>query len=169
MNDLTLSAGAVTLKDLYTVYCDEAPVIISDSCRPSVEAATEQILKAAEGEHPSYGVNTGFGKLASLKIAPENITTLQRNLILSHCCGVGERISNTMASFILSLKLISLGPRVSGVRWDILELIRNMLLKGVTPLIPAQGSFGASGDLAPLAHMSAVLIGEGEAESKVKP
>ena len=74
-----------------------------------------------------------------------------------------------MARFIPSLKLISQGRGASGVRWDILELIRNMLLKGVTPVIPAQGSVGAYGDLAPLAHMSAVLIGEGEAESKVKP
>ena len=116
MSVLTLSAGAVTLKDLYAVYSDDASVIISDSCRPSVEAATEQILKAAEGEHPIYGVNTGFGKLASLKIAPEDIATLQRNLILSHCCGVGERISNSMARFILSLKPISLvrGRRVYG-------------------------------------------------------
>ena len=92
MSVLTLSAGTVTLKDLYTIYRDEASVIISDSCRPSVEAATEQILKAAEGEPPIYGVNTGFGKLASLKIEPEDIATLQRNLILSACCGVGERI-----------------------------------------------------------------------------
>ena len=137
MNVLTLNAGALKLKDLYTVYLDAASVIISGSSRPSVEAATEQILKAAEGEHPIYGVNTGFGKLASLKIEPEDIATLQRNLILSHCCGLGERISNSMARFIPSLKLISLGRGASGVRWDILELIQNMLLKGVTPVIPA--------------------------------
>ncbi len=168
MNVLKLSAGKVKLKDLYKVYRDNASVILADSCRPSVEAAAEQILKAAEDDQPVYGVNTGFGKLASLKIAPEETATLQRNLILSHCCGVGERISNTMARLMLSLKLLSLGRGASGVRWDIIDLIHNMLLKGVTPVIPAQGSVGASGDLAPLAHMSAVLIGEGEAEFKCK-
>ncbi len=163
-----LSAGKVTLQDLYKVYRDDASVVLSDDCRPSVEAAAEQILKAAEGEHPVYGVNTGFGKLASHKISLDETATLQRNLILSHCCGVGEHISNTMVRLILSLKLLSLGRGASGVRWDIIDLIQNMLLKGITPIIPAQGSVGASGDLAPLAHMSAVLIGEGEAEFQGK-
>ncbi len=164
MTILKLNPGQVTLKDLFTIYRDGVSVTLLETCRPRVEAAAAQIAKAAEGEQPVYGVNTGFGKLASLKIASAQTATLQRNLILSHCCGVGERISNSMARLIIALKLLSLGRGASGVRWDVIDLMQNMLIKGVTPVIPAQGSVGASGDLAPLAHMSAVLIGEGEAE-----
>ena len=93
---------------------------------------------------------------------------MQRNLILSHCCGVGEGISNPMARFILSLKFLSLGRGASGVRWDIIELILNMLPKRVTLVIFAQISVGASGNLAPLAQMSGVLIGEGEVDFQGK-
>ena len=109
------------------------------------------------------GVNTGFGKLASVKIAPQDTATLQRNLILSHCCGVGEEMEPATVRLVMTLKLLSLARGASGVRWEILELIENCLARGVTPIIPSQGSVGASGDLAPLAHMTAVLIGEGEA------
>ena len=109
-------------------------------------------------------MNTGFGKLASVKIEAENTATLQRNLILSHCCGVGEPISRNMARMVMALKLLSLGRGASGVRWELIELLQNMLARGVTPVIPSQGSVGASGDLAPLAHMTAVILGEGEAE-----
>ncbi|MGB4828050.1 MAG: histidine ammonia-lyase, partial [Paracoccaceae bacterium] len=118
-----------------------------------------------------YGVNTGFGKLASMRIAPEDTATLQRNLILSHCCGVGDSIPRKHARLWMVLKLLSFGRGASGVRWEFVELIEAMLKKGVTPVIPAQGSVGASGDLAPLSHMAAVIIGEGEAEyqGKVMP
>ena len=109
-------------------------------------------------------MNTGFGKLASLKIAPEDTATLQRNLILSHCCGVGGAVPRRMTRLMMTLKLLSFGRGASGVRWDYVELLQDMLAKGVTPVIPAQGSVGASGDLAPLSHMTAVVIGEGEAE-----
>jgi histidine ammonia-lyase len=111
-----------------------------------------------------YGVNTGFGKLASIKIAVEDTETLQRNLILSHCCGVGEAMPGDVARLMMVLKLLSLGRGASGVRWGVIALLEAMLERGVTPVIPAQGSVGASGDLAPLAHMAAVMIGEGAAE-----
>jgi histidine ammonia-lyase len=108
-------------------------------------------------------VNTGFGKLASLKIAAADTATLQRNLILSHCCGVGAPMPRAVTRLMMALKLLSLGRGASGVRWEIIEMIEAMLATGVTPVIPAQGSVGASGDLAPLAHMTAVMIGAGEA------
>ena len=135
-------------------------------CKPAVEAAAKRIAAAALGDDPVYGVNTGFGKLASIKIGQEDTATLQRNLILSHCCGVGEPISRGMVRLIMSLKLLSLGRGASGVRWSLIELLQDMLAQGVTPVIPSQGSVGASGDLAPLAHMTAVILGEGEAEYK---
>jgi histidine ammonia-lyase len=161
---LTLTPGRVTLNDLARIWFDEAPVRLDRSAKPAVERAAQAIRKAAEGDVPVYGVNTGFGKLASIRVAPDDTATLQRNLILSHCCGVGDPVSRRHARLMMALKLLSLGRGASGVRWELIELLENMLDKGVTPVIPAQGSVGASGDLAPLAHMTAVLIGHGEAE-----
>ncbi|MDA5094992.1 histidine ammonia-lyase [Aliiroseovarius sp. KMU-50] len=164
MSVLELSPGEVTLAQLADVYWSETPVTLDPACKPAVEDAAGRIDAAAAGDAAVYGVNTGFGKLASLKIAPEDTATLQRNLILSHCCGVGEAVPRRMARLMMTLKLLSFGRGASGVRWDYVELLQEMLARGVTPAIPAQGSVGASGDLAPLAHMTAVVIGEGEAE-----
>nr|WP_245211836.1 histidine ammonia-lyase [Neoroseomonas oryzicola] len=159
-----MQPGAVTLAQLEHIYRTEAPATLSPAARPAVEAAAARVAEAAAGETAVYGVNTGFGKLASLKIAPGDTATLQRNLILSHCCGVGEAISRRHTRLMMVLKLISLGRGASGVRWALIELLQAMLARGVTPVVPAQGSVGASGDLAPLAHMTAVLIGAGQAE-----
>ena len=164
MNALTLTSGAVTLAQLEQVFRGELPITLDRACKSDVERAAAQLAAAAAGDAPVYGVNTGFGKLASMKIEKEDTATLQRNLIISHCCGVGEAIPRAYARLIMVLKLLSLGRGASGVRWSLIELLEGMLEKGVTPIIPAQGSVGASGDLAPLAHMTAVIIGEGEAE-----
>lgn len=161
---ITLTAGQTTLAELAQVYRDELPVTLHPDCRPAVLAASQVIAKAAAGDAPVYGVNTGFGKLASLRIAPADTATLQRNLILSHCAGVGAAIPRPHARLMMVLKLLSLGRGASGVRWEVIQLLQDMLATGVTPQIPAQGSVGASGDLAPLAHMTAVMIGEGMAE-----
>ncbi len=164
MTSLSLKPGAVTLADLARVYAEELPVRLDRTAKPAVERAAAAIAAAAAGDTPVYGVNTGFGKLASVRVAPKDTATLQRNLILSHCCGVGAPIPRRHARLMMALKLLSLGRGASGVRWELVELLENMLEKGVTPVIPAQGSVGASGDLAPLAHMTAVMIGAGEAE-----
>ena len=171
MTTLTLAPGAVTLADLQTIYREEAAVRLDPACRPGIEAAHARIARAAAGTEAVYGVNTGFGKLASVKIAPEDTATLQRNLILSHCCGVGPAIPRRHARLMMALKLLSLGRGASGVRPEVVTLIEEMIARGVTPVIPAQGSVGASGDLAPLAHMAAVMMGHGEAEyeGKVQP
>ena len=159
-----LIPGQTSLAQLERIYRDEAPARLDPSARPGVLAAAAAIAAAAAGDAAVYGVNTGFGKLASLKIKARDTATLQRNLILSHCCGVGEAMPRPVARLMMALKLLSLGRGASGVRWDIVALIEGMLAMGVTPVIPAQGSVGASGDLAPLAHMAAAMIGEGEAE-----
>ncbi|MFC3181916.1 histidine ammonia-lyase [Cypionkella sinensis] len=164
MTALTLTPGQVTLADLARIYREELPVTLNRAAKPGIERAAAAIAAAAAGDVPVYGVNTGFGKLASLRIAPADTATLQRNLILSHCCGVGPAISRRHARLLMVLKLLSFGRGASGVRWEFVELIEAMLAKGVTPQIPVQGSVGASGDLAPLSHMTAVIIGEGEAE-----
>jgi len=161
---LTLVPGQTTLAQLARIYREELAVTLDRAARPGIEAAAAAISAAAAGDVPVYGVNTGFGKLASLRIAPEDTATLQRNLILSHCCGVGDAIPRAHARLLMVLKLLSFGRGASGVRWAFVELLEAMLARGVTPVIPAQGSVGASGDLAPLSHMTAVLIGHGAAE-----
>ena len=114
------------------------------------EAAAAFVSKAAAGGVAVYGVNTGFGKLANVPIAEDQTATLQRNLVLSHCCGVGETLEAPTTRMMMVLKLLSLGRGASGVAWTTVDLITEMLNKRVLPQIPVQGSVGASGDLARL-------------------
>lgn len=160
---ITLRPGAANLATLERLWRETAPVKLDPATKAAVDAASERVRLVAQGDVPVYGINTGFGKLASVRIPPEDTETLQRNLILSHCCGVGEPLDGNETRLMMALKLLSLGRGASGVRWDICALLEGMLERGVTPVIPAQGSVGASGDLAPLAHMAVVMIGEGEA------
>jgi histidine ammonia-lyase len=162
MTNLTLQPGNTSLEQLRQLYRTGASAVLDQSARASVEGAAARVADAARGSEVVYGVNTGFGKLASVKIKPQDTETLQRNLILSHCSGVGEPIPTAIARLMMVLKLLSLGRGASGVRWLVVEQIQDMLAKGVTPVIPAQGSVGASGDLAPLAHMAAAMLGEGQ-------
>ena len=158
-----LTPGATTLAQLEALWRSDGPVRLDPSARTAVDASADVVARAAGGDAAIYGVNTGFGKLASVRIAPRDTQTLQRNLILSHCCGVGAPLEPATVRLMMALKLLSLGRGASGVRWDICALIEAMLARGILPVIPVQGSVGASGDLAPLAHMAAVMIGEGEA------
>ncbi|WP_065333552.1 histidine ammonia-lyase [Tritonibacter mobilis] len=155
--------GTVTLSTLEQIWRNGTPARLAASARAGVEAAAAMVAEAVAGEAPVYGINTGFGKLASTKIASEDTATLQRNLILSHSCGVGEPLAEDKVRLMMVLKLLSLGRGASGVRWLVINQIEEMLARGVTPVVPSQGSVGASGDLAPLAHMTAAMIGEGEA------
>ncbi|WP_127520462.1 histidine ammonia-lyase [Mesorhizobium sp. Z1-4] len=160
---LVLQPGKVTIQDLERVWREMPPVRLDPSCHKAIEAAAARIASIARGNEAIYGVNTGFGKLASVSIPPHDVETLQRNLILSHCCGVGAPFSEQIVRLVMALKLLSLGRGASGVRMDVIRLIEEMLARGVIPLIPEKGSVGASGDLAPLAHMAAAMMGEGEA------
>ena len=163
-----LDPGELRLADLEEIYRGSGPIRLSPAYRERIEEAAEIVRMAASGEAPVYGVNTGFGKLASKRIAAEQTALLQRNLILSHCCGVGELTPPAIVRLMMALKLISLGQGASGVRPDVIGSIEGLLAKGVLPCIPQQGSVGASGDLAPLAHMTAVMLGEGEADYRGK-
>ncbi len=160
---MTLLPGATRLAQLEALWRGNGAPKLDRSARAGVEAAAAQVADAAAGTVAVYGVNTGFGKLASVKIAAEDTATLQRNLILSHCCGVGEALDEATTRLMMALKLLSLGRGASGVRWAVIEQIEALLEHGVIPVVPAQGSVGASGDLAPLAHMTATMIGAGEA------
>ena len=115
----------------------------------------------AKGE-PVYGVNTGFGKLASVQIAMGDLETLQRNLVLSHAAGVGEATPAPVVRLMMALKLASLAQGASGVRPETVAMLEAMLERDLIPVVPVQGSVGASGDLAPLAHMAAAMIGASE-------
>lgn len=160
---IILHPGSVPLKDLETIYWTGEPARLHPSFDAGIEKAAKRIAEIVAGNAPVYGINTGFGKLASIKIDSADVATLQRNLILSHCCGVGQPLAENIVRLILSLKLVSLGRGASGVRLELVRLIEAMLDKGVIPVIPEKGSVGASGDLAPLAHMAAVMMGHGEA------
>jgi len=145
------------------VYRETPACRLERACRQRVEHSARVVAEAAAGDTPVYGVNTGFGKLAQVRIPAGDTEKLQRNLILSHCAGVGEPLPSRVVRLAMVLKLLSLGRGASGVRWQLIEILERMLEAGVEPVVPAQGSVGASGDLAPLAHVAAVMIGEGEA------
>ena len=166
---LTLTPGATPLASLRRILREGCAVRLDDSARPGITAAHAHIAAAAAGDVPVYGVNTGFGKLASLKIAPKDTAKLQENLILSHCCGVGDPMPRDVTRLMMALKLLSLGRGASGVRPAVVEMIEAMLAHDITPVVPDQGSVGASGDLAPLAHMTAAMIGHGDAMLDGKP
>ena len=157
-----LTPGAATLIALEALYRGDAPFMLDRAVRPAIDRSAEQIAKAAAGDAPVYGVNTGFGKLASVRIGHDELAQLQRNLILSHSAGTGAPLSPAVTRLVMALKLLSLGRGASGVRWIVIEQIEKFIAADITPVIPSQGSVGASGDLAPLAHMTAALIGEGE-------
>ena len=156
---ITLCPGSVSLAELEALYWNAAPVRLDPGALPAIDRAAARIAEVAAGNTAVYGVNTGFGKLAAIRIARADVAQLQRNLILSHCCGVGDPLPPAVVRLIMALKLMSLGRGASGVRRDLVLLLQAMLAKGVLPVIPEKGSVGASGDLAPLAHMTAVLIG----------
>lgn len=131
--------------------------------RARAAKARAGLLKAAAGGRPLYGVNTGFGELASRRIAPHQLKLLQRNLVLSHACGVGEPLPESESRAILFLRANELSRGHSGARPELIALMAALVNAKVAPVIPSRGSVGASGDLAPQAHAALVLIGEGEA------
>jgi histidine ammonia-lyase len=161
LSTIVLKPAAVPLTQWRAIYRGAPVALDSASSAPiaASAAAVQRILKKGE---PVYGINTGFGKLASVRIENEDLATLQRNIVLSHCTGVGEPLPVPIARLMIALKLASLAQGASGVRLETTTLLGALLTKGLTPVIPSQGSVGASGDLAPLSHMAAALIGIGD-------
>ena len=161
MHTEQLIPGSTPLAAWRAIYFG-APVALDPSSRARVDAGARAIDQVVAKGAPVYGVNTGFGKLASVRIDAADLTTLQCNIVLSHCVGVGEPLPGAVTRLMMALKLASLAQGASGVRWTTLETLAGCLAHGVLPVVPSQGSVGASGDLAPLAHMSAALIGVGD-------
>jgi histidine ammonia-lyase len=159
-----LTGDDLTVADVWAVAVERAPAALTDAAREKMQAARELVERAAHGtrEH-TYGVNTGFGRFVS-KVIPEELTEeLQLRLLRSHACGVGDLYADEIVRAAMLLRANTLAKGNSGARIETVELLLECLNRGVLPVVPARGSVGASGDLAPLAHLALPLVGEGEA------
>jgi len=159
-----VTPGSVTLAQWRVIYHGAMPVL-DPACREGVRSSAATVERMVAAGDPIYGVNTGFGKLSSVRIATEDLECLQRNIVLSHAAGVGDSTAPQVTRLMMALKLVSLAQGASGIRLATMDLLEAMLTRDIIPVVPAQGSVGASGDLAPLAHMTAVMIGVGEADT----
>jgi histidine ammonia-lyase len=159
---LTIQPGQFTLDPLQAIHAGGVLLGLAPAAHTGILASAAVVQNAAVGDAPVYGVNTGFGKLASTRISREDLATLQCNLIRSHCAGVGEPMAAPVLRLMLALKAGSLARGYSGVRQAVIHSLLAVYNAGLTPWVPSQGSVGASGDLAPLAHMTLALMGEGE-------
>ncbi|MHC5024391.1 MAG: histidine ammonia-lyase [Planctomycetota bacterium] len=160
---LALDGGPLTLADVESVARLGRPVRLAEDARRGIDSARAVVDAAADGNAPVYGVNTGFGSLAQVRIEPADVRAIQRNLVRSHAAGVGDPLSPDIVRATMLVLAASLCRGRSGVRAVVIERLLDLLNRGLTPIVPSRGSVGASGDLAPLAHVSLVLIGEGEA------
>jgi histidine ammonia-lyase len=158
---IVLKPGRMRLADWRAIAAGAA-VTLDSAAMPAVRASAAAVEAIVAAGAPVYGINTGFGKLANIRIAPDELGQLQRNIVLSHAAGVGAPMTPANLRLMMALKLASLGRGASGVRPETLMFMQAMLDRGVLPVVPRQGSVGASGDLAPLAHMTAAMIGVGE-------
>ncbi len=168
MSKLIINPGTLTLPDLRRVYREPVTVSLDESCRAKIAASVAAIDGIVKSGKTVYGVNTGFGKLAQEKIAPGQLAQLQENLVLSHATGTGALLDDALVRLIIVLKLNALAQGYSAVRQEVLDALIALVNAQVYPCIPAKGSVGASGDLAPLAHMSAALLGHGDVRHKGK-
>ncbi|MEA2664049.1 MAG: histidine ammonia-lyase [Candidatus Eremiobacteraeota bacterium] len=168
---VALRAGELRARDARALLRADAALALDESARAAVDRAAAVVAEIARNDVSVYGVNTGFGKLAQTRIPREKLADLQRNLVISHACGVGPPLPRDVVRLVLALKVNSLARGYSGIRWSVIETLLALLARDVLPAIPAQGSVGASGDLAPLAHLSAMLLGIGDAlvEGRVVP
>jgi histidine ammonia-lyase len=159
--DVVLRPGHTTLADWRAIYRG-GNVTLDPGCHAAIADGARAIDAILDKGEPVYGINTGFGRLASIRIGPADLTTLQRNIVLSHAAGVGEPMPALLVRLMLTLKLASLAQGASGMRLETVQFLSAMLANDLLPIVPTQGSVGASGDLAPLAHMAAAMIGVGE-------
>lgn len=159
---MNILPGFLTLAQLRELHSRNETLVLDPSAAANIRASAQLVQQAAQGGAAVYGVNTGFGKLANQRIAQADLQTLQLNLLRSHAVGVGEPMSRHVVRLVLLLKAASLARGYSGVRESVIDMLLALYNHDMTPVIPCQGSVGASGDLAPLAHLCLPLIGEGE-------
>jgi histidine ammonia-lyase len=163
MDLVLLDGDTLTLDEVLAVARGRARAQLSPAARDRVRRARALVEARLQDGEPHYGINTGFGTLAEVRIAREDLERLQRNLVLSHAAGVGAPLPAAEARALMLLRANVLAKGVSGIREETLDLLLALLDRGVLPVVPERGSVGASGDLAPLAHLALLLIGEGEA------
>ncbi|NBV20373.1 aromatic amino acid lyase, partial [Janthinobacterium sp.] len=159
---MILNPGKITLDELGLIHAGVCQLSLPESARVNIRAAHALVKAAADGDAPVYGVNTGFGKLANKRIDKDQLDTLQRNLIRSHSVGVGEPLAAPIMRLMMATKAASLARGYSGCREVVVDTILAVHNAGLVPCVPSQGSVGASGDLAPLSHMTLALMGEGD-------
>ena len=160
---LTIDGHSLSTDDVYRVASGKQQVRFSAEAREKMNASFALVQEIAASGKATYGISTGFGEMSKVYISEENNAELQRNLIVSHACAVGDAFSETITRAIMLLRLNTLASGFSGVNPEVTDLLLDCLNANVIPIIPQQGSLGASGDLANLAHMALVLIGEGRA------
>jgi histidine ammonia-lyase len=161
---ITLDGAALTIEQVRRVAVIGETAGIAASARARMERSRAVVERLAGGEAPAYAVNTGVGLLADMRVSPQDLGQLQRNVVRSHACGVGDPLSRAEVRAMMLIRANVLAKGFSGIRTVVAERLCDLLNRGVTPVVPSQGSVGASGDLAPLAHIALVLIGEGEAD-----
>jgi histidine ammonia-lyase len=159
---LNIVPGKLGLAEIAAIRAGGVSLALDASIRPALQASADVVRRAASGDAPVYGVNTGFGKLAQTRISEDDLAALQLNLIRSHSVGVGEPLPPSVVRLMLALKAASLARGASGVREEVVDTLIAVHDAGLVPYVPSQGSVGASGDLAPLAHLTLALVGEGE-------
>ncbi|HIG67302.1 MAG TPA: histidine ammonia-lyase [Porticoccaceae bacterium] len=163
---INLAPGEVSLGELRDIYTRHAPFNLKHGAWANIDVSCKAVADIVAKGDAAYGINTGFGLLAQTRIADDQLALLQRNLVLSHCTGVGKLISSPIVRLIIALKIVSLSHGYSGVRPEVVQLLIDLYHHDIMPCIPSKGSVGASGDLAPLAHLAAALIGVGEVHYK---
>jgi len=161
MDVIYLDGDNLSLEDIERAAKAEAEVQLADKGREQIKAARKVVEEKLKSGEVSYGINTGFGSLSNVKIEAKDIDQLQLNLIRSHATALGEPLEETIVRGAMLLRANTLVKGYSGVRMVLVERLLDMLNQGVHPIIPSQGSVGASGDLAPLSHLALVIVGEG--------
>jgi histidine ammonia-lyase len=162
MTTFTILPGQMTLTDLRSIWATPKTVALVPTAYADIHASSQPVQKIVARDQAAYGINTGFGLLAKTRIPNDQLQQLQRNLILSHSVGTGELLSDAVVRLIMLMKIASLARGFSGIRAEVIDALIKMLNANITPAIPAKGSVGASGDLAPLSHMTLALLGEGD-------
>src|ERR1700733_3648075 len=160
--ELEVRAGSLELPMLRRIYEEPVALRLAEPDRARIAAAARMVDKIVAAGDAAYGINTGFGLLAQTRIPDDQLAQLQRNLVLSHAAGIGSALPDPVVRLILALKINALARGHSGITMGLMDALLALLEHEVYPVIPAQGSVGASGDLAPLAHLSAVLLGLGK-------
>lgn len=168
IKEVKLTGKGLTVEKVVAVARFGAKVVIDDAAQQKMKESHAQVERIVKSEVPTYGINTGFGDFSTISIAPEDISKVQKNLILSHCVATGEPYAAEVVRAMMLLRANALCIGFSGIRAEVVETLVEMINRGVHPVIPQKGSLGASGDLAPLAHMVLPLIGYGKAEYQGK-